>query len=117
MLDGESLSFINEDPASKLKSSDATYKWVYTQRHNRLNKTDGPLLRGRYKAILVDSDAYLLHLSKYIHLNPLSAGIVDCLIEYKWSSYAAYIDKPWYAQVMRRFLYCSYLYGRVTKQP
>ena len=66
---------------------------VYTQRYNRLNKTDGPLFRGRYKSILVDSDAYLLHLSKYIHLNPLSAGIVDCLEQYEWSSYPAYIER------------------------
>ena len=37
---------------------------VYTQRYNREHKLDGALFRGRYKAILVDSDAYLLHLSK-----------------------------------------------------
>lgn len=65
---------------------------VYTQRYNRSNKTDGPLFRGRYKAILVDSDAYLLHLSKYIHLNPLSARMIDNLDQYEWSSYSAYID-------------------------
>lgn len=66
---------------------------VYTQRYNRSNKTDGSLFRGRYKAILVDSDAYLLYLSKYIHLNPLAARIVENLEEYEWSSYAAYIAK------------------------
>lgn len=49
---------------------------VYTQRYNRLHSKDGVLFRGRYKAIVVDSDAYLLHLSKYIHLNPLEARIV-----------------------------------------
>ena len=66
---------------------------VYTQRYNRLNQTDGSLFRGRYKSILVDSDAYLLHLSKYIHLNPLTAGMVDSLEQYEWSSYPAYIGK------------------------
>lgn len=66
---------------------------VFTQRFNRANATDGPLFRGRYKAILVDSDAYLLHLSKYIHLNPLAAGVVNDLEQYPWSSYSAYIDK------------------------
>jgi len=66
---------------------------VYTQRYNRMKGTDGALFRGRYKAILVDSDAYLLHLSKYIHLNPLSAQMVDSLNEYEWSSYLAYVDK------------------------
>ncbi len=66
---------------------------VYTQRYNRRNKTDGPLFRGRYKAILVDSDSYLLHLSKYIHLNPTAAKLVNSLDLYKWSSYLAYIGK------------------------
>lgn len=44
---------------------------VYTQRYNRLKRTDGPLFRGRYKAILVDEDSYLLQLSRYIHRNPI----------------------------------------------
>ena len=72
---------------------------VYTQRYNRLKKRDGPLFRGRYKAILVDSDAYLLHLSRYIHRNPLEARMIDDLAHYPWSSYPNYIGKapspPW----------------------
>jgi len=63
---------------------------VYTQFYNRSNGTDGALFRGRYKAILVDSDEYLLHLSKYIHLNPIEANMVDDLSAYPWSSYPAY---------------------------
>ncbi len=66
---------------------------VFTQRLNRAKDTDGPLFRGRYKAILVDSDAYLLHLSKYIHLNPLAAKMVNDLVDYPWSSYSAYTDR------------------------
>ncbi len=66
---------------------------VYTQRYNRLEKTDGPLFRGRYKAILVDVDAYLLNVSRYIHLNPVSANIVKQAHGYRWSSYRAYIGK------------------------
>ena len=64
---------------------------VYTQRYNRLQKTDGPLFRGRYKAILVDADAYLLCVSRYIHLNPVAADIVKQAHQYRWSSYRAYI--------------------------
>ena len=75
---------------------------LYTQRYNRLTKTDGSLFRGRYKAILVDSDEYLLHLSQYIHRNPLEANMVDDLERYAWSSYPAYIGKapsqPWHYQ-------------------
>ncbi len=66
---------------------------VYTQRYNRSKNTDGALFRGRYKSILVDSDAYLLHLSKYIHLNPITAGLVAKLEDYSWSSYLTYIDE------------------------
>jgi len=66
---------------------------VYTQRHNRLRKTDGPLFRGRYKAIMVEEDSYQLQLSRYIHRNPLEAKIVDKLEDYPWSSYKYYISK------------------------
>jgi putative transposase len=66
---------------------------VYTQKYNRLKQTDGSLFKGRYKSILVESDEYLLHVSKYIHLNPLEAKMVDELVDYKWSSYPAYIKK------------------------
>ncbi len=63
---------------------------VYTQRFNRLESLDGPLFRGRYKAILVEADNYLLQVSRYIHLNPLVAKITRKLEKYRWSSYPAY---------------------------
>ena len=57
---------------------------VYTQRYNRLKRTDGPLFRGRYKAIVVDEDAYLLQVSRYIHRNPLEikGASSDALIKH-----------------------------------
>jgi len=77
---------------------------VYTQFFNRDQGRDGALFRGRYKAILVDADAYLLHLSSYIHRNPLEAGMVECLADYSWSSYAAYAGHtkppPWLCRGM-----------------
>jgi hypothetical protein len=45
----------------------------YTQRHNRLHKTDGSLFRGRYKSIVEEEESYQLQLSRYIHRNPLEA--------------------------------------------
>ena len=68
---------------------------VYTQRYNRLKRTDGPLFRGRYKAIVVDEDAYLLQVSRYIHRNPLEikGASSDALIKHQWSSYPAYINQ------------------------
>ena len=87
---------------------------LYTQRYNRLKRTDGPLFRGRYKAILVDHDEYLLHLSKYIHRNPVEARMVGRLEDYAWSSYPDYIGqrKP------EKWLYRSEVYGQLsTKRP
>jgi len=66
---------------------------VYTQRYNARNGCDGTLFRGRYKAILVDGDSYLLELVRYIHRNPLRAGITDKLKDYSWSSHKGYISK------------------------
>lgn len=68
---------------------------VYTQRYNRLNKSDGSIFRGRFKSIVVDSDAYLLPLTRYIHRNPIETKkpLVDELVNYPWSSYPAYVNK------------------------
>jgi len=66
---------------------------VYTQRFNRRHKTEGQLFRGRYKAVLVDSDSYLLEVMRYIHGNPLNAGIVETLGDYRWSSHQGYLSR------------------------
>lgn len=63
---------------------------VYTQRFNRRHQRDGPLFRGRYQAILVDEDEYLVQVVRYIHLNPVEAGIVRRPEEYRWSSHPQY---------------------------
>lgn len=64
---------------------------VYTQRFNRLEKRDGSLFRGRYKAILIDEENYLLEASRYIHLNPVTARICKTPDQYVWSSYQDYL--------------------------
>jgi putative transposase len=70
---------------------------VYTQRYNRRHRCDGQLFRGRYKSILIDTASYLLQAVRYIHRNPLRAGLVESLETYKWSSHRGYlsIDKKW----------------------
>jgi putative transposase len=65
---------------------------VYTQRFNRLVNSDGPLFRGRYKAIIVDDENYLLQVSRYIHLNPISAKLIKKIEKYEWSSYSSYLE-------------------------
>jgi len=66
---------------------------VYTQRFNRTIQSDGPLFRGRYKALLIEADSYLAQVSRYIHLNPVIAKITDKPDDYPWSSYRAYFNK------------------------
>jgi len=66
---------------------------VYTQRFNREHGRDGPLYRGRFKAILVQEDSYLLEVVRYIHKNPVKAKIVERLSQFKWSSHPSYVGK------------------------
>ncbi|MEM8500941.1 MAG: transposase [Pseudomonadota bacterium] len=62
---------------------------TYAQRFNKRHQRVGHLLQGRYKAILVDSEPYLLELARYIVLNPVRAGMVHAAEEWPWSSYRA----------------------------
>jgi len=62
---------------------------VYTQRSNRRHGRVGHVFQGRYKAILVQKDEYLLELSRYVVLNPVRAGRVKDLYKWPWSSYGA----------------------------
>ncbi len=66
---------------------------VYTQRFNRANKKDGQLFRGRFKAVVVDNDSYLLEVLRYIHNNPVRAGIVKNVNDFTWSSHSGYCSK------------------------
>lgn len=63
---------------------------LYTQRFNRANGRDGPLFRGRYKALVVDADRYLWAVIRYIHLNPVEVGLVREPGAYEWSSHRLY---------------------------
>jgi len=70
---------------------------IYTQRYNRRHKKEGQLFRGRYKAVLVDADNHLLEVLRYIHRNPISAGMVENFNDYPWSSHQGYVSlaKKW----------------------
>ena len=64
---------------------------MYTQTINRTHKRVGHVFQGRYKAILVEKDSYLLELARYVVLNPLRARMVRALANWRWSSYHAMI--------------------------
>lgn len=86
-----------QTPEANISRSMRHLNGVYTQRFNRMHLCDGQLFRGRYKCVLVDADSYLLELVRYIHRNPLEAGIVTTLDKYTWSSHKGYLSgaKKW----------------------
>lgn len=62
---------------------------VYTQSFNRRHNQGGHIFQGRYKAILVEKENYLLPLCRYVVLNPVGSGLVKAPEKYFWSSYLA----------------------------
>jgi REP element-mobilizing transposase RayT len=72
---------------------------VYTQRFNRRHGKVGHVFQGRFKAILVDRDAYLLAVCRYVDLNPVRAGLVAAPQDWAWSSCRALTGRaqapPW----------------------
>lgn len=72
---------------------------IYTQRFNRTHRRDGPVFRGRYKAIVIEVEPYLASVIRYIHLNPVQAKLVKAPEKYSWSSHAHYLTPrsapPW----------------------
>ncbi len=94
-LMGNHYHLLIETPLANLDQIMRHINGLYTQRYNRLKRTDGPLFRGRYRSILVDEDAYLLQVSRYIHRNPLEVkgARTDALYKHGWSSYRAYVNK------------------------
>lgn len=78
-----------ETPDGNLAKGMRHLNGVYTQKFNRNHKRAGHVFQGRYKAILVQKDAYLLELSRYIVLNPVRARMVRAAKDWPWSSYRA----------------------------
>ena len=78
-----------ETPEGNLSKGMRQLNGLYAQRFNQKHQRVGHLMQGRYKAILVDKDNYLLELCRYIVLNPVRAGIVKDPKDYRWSSYQA----------------------------
>lgn len=82
-----------ETPDGNLAKGMRQLNGVYTQASNRRHRRVGHLFQGRYKAILVDADAYLLELVRYVVLNPVRAGLVEDPNQWRWSSHLVMIGK------------------------
>jgi len=86
---------VGEVPLSRIMQN---ISFRYTRWVNGCRKRTGHLFQGRFKAILVDEDSYLLELVRYTHLNPERAEIVQDVRDYAWSSHATYLGFeviPW----------------------
>ncbi len=65
----------------------------YSLYFNIKHKRRGPLWEGRFKNVLLETDEQMLHLTRYIHLNPVSAGLVKKPEDWQYSSYHEYVSK------------------------
>jgi putative transposase len=66
----------------------------YAAYFNKKIRRIGHLWASKFKSVLVDRDAYAQHLTRYIHLNPVTAGLVDRPESWEFSSYHEYLDPP-----------------------
>lgn len=91
--------FVVEAVEGNLSKGMRQLNGVYTQYFNRQHDRVGHVFQGRYKAILVEKETYLLELSRYVVLNPLRAKMVAQVEDWPWSSYHAMLGKavvyPW----------------------
>lgn len=78
-----------ETPEANLSCGMRQFNGVYTQAFNRRHNRVGHLLQGRYKAILVEKESYLLELARYVVLNPVRAKLVRHPRAWRWNSYRA----------------------------
>ena len=79
---------VSDVPLSKIMQN---LSFRYTLWINKQQKRMGHLFQGRYKAIIVNHESYLIGLVRYIHLNPVRAGIVKRALDYPWSGHRTYI--------------------------
>lgn len=84
------LQEVEDGVSTALRKIGASYVFWYNKKYERC----GPLFQDRFKSETVESDKYLWVVLRYIHYNPIKAGICKSLNDYPWSSYKEYIDKP-----------------------
>jgi putative transposase len=85
------IHLLVETPEGNLSKMMQAFQTSYTVYFNKRHGRTGHVFEQRYKARVVDKDNYLLQVSRYIHLNPVSARIVERPQDFRWSSYASYL--------------------------
>jgi len=87
--DGNHYHLLIEVPNSNLSRGMRQLNGVYTQRFNSRHGSGGRVFQGRFKAVLVERDGFLLELCRYIVLSPLRLKAVKNISRYRWSSFRA----------------------------
>lgn len=101
-----------ETPEGNLSQGVRQLNGVYTQYVNRTYRRVGHVYQGRYKAILIEKDCYLLEVARYVVLNPVRAGMVADAGEWPWSSYGAMLGLA----VAPEWLVTQWLLGQFSRQ-
>lgn len=103
---------IIETPDGNLSRGMRQLNGVYTMYFNRRHRTVGHVFQGRYKAILVEKESYLLEVCRYVVLNPVRAGLVERPEGWSWSSYRGTVglNKP------HRSLTIDWILGQMGKE-
>jgi putative transposase len=89
VLMGNHYHLLLETPTPTLSRGMRQLNGIYTQAFNRRHRRAGHLFQGRFKAILVEKEAHLLELCRYVVLNPVRADLVRSARDWRWSSYRA----------------------------
>ncbi|MGD0855674.1 MAG: transposase [Dehalococcoidia bacterium] len=84
----------NEDISITIKRINISYAWFYNWKYN----TIGHLFQDRYRSENIEDNQYIMTVIRYIHQNPVKAGILKKAGEWKWSSYQGYCGNPCYPQ-------------------
>ena len=92
-LMGNHYHILIETPDANLSKGMRQLNGMYTQKFNHKHGRVGHVFQGRYQAILVEKQAYLLELARYIVLNPVRAGMVRTAKDWPWSSYRATVGQ------------------------
>jgi len=91
LMDNHIHALLYENTAGGISTYMRRVLNAYARYFNMKQHRSGPLFLHPFKAVLVDADEQLLHTSRYIHLNPYAAGMVDDPFAYQWSSLAEYV--------------------------
>ena len=104
-----------ETPEGNLSQIMRHINGAYTTYFNVKRRRAGHLFQGRYKAILVEADEYATELSRYIHLNPVRAGMAVRPEEYQWSSYRSYIGQAKAIEWLKTEFILGYFGGKAAE--